>query len=225
MIIYLHSCTNNKAATVKGFFENAVSNFYWPRRVRSDQGMENIEVAKLMLAQFGIDRKPFLTGRSVHDQRIERLWKDVHEYVTGHFRELFLWMEDEEILDPLNETHLFALELVFTPRLNRAIEHFKGQWNDHSLHTARSKSPIQLWTTGIYEVPLDGSLIAAEVDIDPETYGVEEDDVAPEIRTNNDIIVPEINIDSIDQCKEELEQEHEFERRAFAGVGANKPAS
>ena len=58
-------------------FQNKVESFYWPRRVRSDQGMENIRVARLMLAKSGPENVPHLTSLSVHNQRIERLWRDV----------------------------------------------------------------------------------------------------------------------------------------------------
>ena len=49
-----------------------------PSRVRCDQGLENVEVAKLVLAKKGVDRSSVLVGASVHNQRIERLWRDIH---------------------------------------------------------------------------------------------------------------------------------------------------
>jgi hypothetical protein len=39
--------------------------------------MENVGVCDFMLAGRGLDG--FLTGRSVHNQRIERLWRDAFE--------------------------------------------------------------------------------------------------------------------------------------------------
>ena len=73
VIIYLHCCNNNKAETVKAQFLRSVSTFFWAGRVRSVHGMENIAVAREMLKKFGTRPKPFLTGLSVHNQRIERL--------------------------------------------------------------------------------------------------------------------------------------------------------
>eukprot|EP00112_Aurelia_sp_Birch-Aquarium-sp1_P013569 Seg2881.9 transcript_id=Seg2881.9/GoldUCD/mRNA.D3Y31 product="hypothetical protein" protein_id=Seg2881.9/GoldUCD/D3Y31 len=218
MVIYLYSCTNNGAATVLHLFENAVNNFYWPRRVRSDQGMENLGVARLMLNKFGTERKPVLTGRSVHNQRIERLWKDVHEYVTSNFRELFLWMEDSELLDPLNEIHLFALEFIFVPRINRALDLFLAQWNSHSLRTARSKSPIQLWTEGVYKHPLDGTLLESEIYIDPETYGVDVEAGGMEIRTRNNINVPQIDVQLDERQTETLGEIDPLEEDGYYGI-------
>ena len=97
-IIYLHCCNNNKAETVKAQFLRSVSTFFWPRRVRSDHGMENIEVACEVLKKFGTSSKPFLTGLSVHNQRIERLWKDVLHYVLHYYIDLFYFMEANEML-------------------------------------------------------------------------------------------------------------------------------
>ena len=71
-MIYLHCCNNTwKSETVRNLFQEKVESFYWPRRVRSDQGMENISVACLMLDKFGPENVPHLTGLSIHNQRIE----------------------------------------------------------------------------------------------------------------------------------------------------------
>ena len=48
--------------------------------VLRDLGGENIEVARLMLNSRGINRGSHITGRSFHNQRIERLWRDVNQY-------------------------------------------------------------------------------------------------------------------------------------------------
>ena len=71
--------------------------------------MENIAVAREMLKKFGTRPKPFLTGLSVYNQRMEQLWKDVLNYVFYYYIDFFYFMEANEILDPLNEVHLLAL--------------------------------------------------------------------------------------------------------------------
>ena len=76
-VIYLHCCNNNKAETVKAQLLRNVSTVFWPRRVRSDHGVENIEAAREMLKKTVTSSKPFLTGLSVHNHRCERLWKHV----------------------------------------------------------------------------------------------------------------------------------------------------
>ena len=70
LIIYLHCCNSNRPETVRNLFQEKVEGFYWPCRVRSDQGMENIGVARLMLDKFGPENGSYLTGLSVHNQRM-----------------------------------------------------------------------------------------------------------------------------------------------------------
>ena len=55
MIVYLHCSDNNCATTVLNHFVHAVQ-FEWPSRVRSDQGLENVDVARAMITQRGLER-------------------------------------------------------------------------------------------------------------------------------------------------------------------------
>lgn len=111
MVLYVHCC-NNKAATVLSLFKQAVNEYGLPSRVRTDQGLENVEIAKLMLIERGFDRGSILVGASVHNQRIERLWRDVFMAVSQLYYRLFYHMESAALLDPLNSVHLFALQFA-----------------------------------------------------------------------------------------------------------------
>jgi len=54
-------------------------------------------------------------------------------------------LEDNGLLDPLNELHLFALHYTFMPRINKSLQEFKRQWENHPL------SPLHLCTAGMLE--------------------------------------------------------------------------
>ena len=77
LVTYIKCSNNNCASTVLSLFIQAVAEFGVPSRVRSDQGVENVDIARWMLTHMGVNRGSILTGSSVHNQRIERLWRDV----------------------------------------------------------------------------------------------------------------------------------------------------
>ena len=66
-------------------------------------------MAEWLLNHHGVHKNPVITGKSVHNQRIERLWVDLSATATSHFVNLFYYMESIDILDPDNEVHLYAL--------------------------------------------------------------------------------------------------------------------
>ncbi|KAK5888427.1 hypothetical protein CesoFtcFv8_014522 [Champsocephalus esox] len=84
-IMYLGAATNNKASTSLDFFLEGVQKYGFPLRVRADQGVENVGIARCMFTIRG----SFMSGKSVHNQRIERLWRDVWMAVSNvHYETL-----------------------------------------------------------------------------------------------------------------------------------------
>ena len=148
LIVFLHSSNNNKASTVYSLFLKAVEQYSLPSRVRSDQGRENIMIAHHMLERRGVNRGSMIVGSSVHNQRIERLWCDLHRCVTQLYYRLFYFLEYRGLLNPINEYHIFALHYVFLPRINKSLKGFVQSWNSHSLRTEHGHSPNQLFTVG-----------------------------------------------------------------------------
>lgn len=152
-ITYLRCCTDNRASTALQLFQGAVDVFGLPHHVRSDAGSENIDIARFMIENRGANRGSFMVGRSVHNQRIERLWGELNRVVSAYFKDLFLFMENVGILDSTDPLHIRALYHVYLPRINRSVDEFVRQWNHHSLRTMESRSPMQLWTVGMLQLP------------------------------------------------------------------------
>lgn len=193
-VVFLQCSSNNKAATVLEQFLIGTRTFHFPRRIRTDHGTENVEVARFMLQRYNAASNPVITGRSVHNQRIERLWRDVFTYVLQHYYNLFYFLESNGELDPNNEVDMFALQYVFLPRVNRALDHFITQWNNHPLRTEGNKSPLQLWTAGFYQFAESDYQAVRDV-LDSEAvsfneYGIDDNGPVPQVQTNNHVVVP-----------------------------------
>lgn len=191
LVTYLQCYGNNKARTVYELFITAVQRYHLPSRIRTDQGGENVLVAQHMLEKRGSDRRSVIVGSSVHNQRIERLWRDMHRCVTMLFYKLFYFMEQVDILDPLNEEHLYALHFVFIPRISRALSEFMSGWNHHPIRTAHNKSPHQLFTAGALLLQHSGLAALDFFDDVDDTYGIDVDAPVPAQR-EHDVVVPEV---------------------------------
>ncbi|KAL7388213.1 hypothetical protein ABVT39_009124 [Epinephelus coioides] len=79
-------------------FIDDINKFGLSSCVRSDKGGENIEVAQFMVKHRGENRN------CVHNQRIERLWRDVYIQVLDPFHVLFRNLEREGMLNPDDES-------------------------------------------------------------------------------------------------------------------------
>ena len=112
LIVYLSCSAINLAAKVHALFAVAVEKNGWPSKVRSDKGGENLDVAASMLRCREMNRGSIIAGLSVHNKRIERLWRDVFVGV-GHFYTLFYHMEERGILESTNIIDLLSFITFF----------------------------------------------------------------------------------------------------------------
>lgn len=143
--VYLHASNNNRAETVLECFVKAVEVYGLPSRVRCDKGGENVRVSEYMLChpERGPDRGSCITGRSVHNTRIERFWRDLFSGCISSFYMLFYELEDNNLLCKDDILDIFCLHYIFLPRINHQLSIFQvGSRSDYTLlarATIRSK--------------------------------------------------------------------------------------
>lgn len=163
--VYLCCSNNNYASTVLALFQSAVASYGLSSRVRSDKGGENVEVSLFMLSHpaRGIDRGSMITGSSVHNQRIERLWRDVFAGVVGLYYNLFCHLKATGTLDVNDDIHLFALHYVYIPRINNHLDVWREGWIRKPICTENSKTPRQLFMSGMMRIAGSSHTVAREM--------------------------------------------------------------
>ncbi|KAJ3969612.1 hypothetical protein EV361DRAFT_803544 [Lentinula raphanica] len=95
----------------------------------------------------GEGRGSYIWGRSVHNVRIERLWVDVSHYISQSWHDLFTILELRHGLDVLNTNHIWLLQHLFLPIINRQLTFWAAGWNNHriSQRNGPSRSPEDMF--------------------------------------------------------------------------------
>ena len=89
----MHSSTNNNKGTVLKLFEEAIIDYGGPSRIQTAKGGENTLIWELMVKIMGNERGSFLSSSSIHNQRIERLWRNLWNAVCCMFYYMLQAME------------------------------------------------------------------------------------------------------------------------------------
>ena len=123
LITYLRASTNNSAPTVLSAFTSAVEEYGLPSCIRIDRGGENVLVTQFMLEhpERGRNRQSVIAGHSVHNQKIERLWRDLYSGCVCLFYNFFYFLEEIRLLDHNDPLDLYAL-------LSSSFQFFKRSW-------------------------------------------------------------------------------------------------
>uniref|UniRef100_A0A3P9HD15 Integrase catalytic domain-containing protein n=1 Tax=Oryzias latipes TaxID=8090 RepID=A0A3P9HD15_ORYLA len=214
-VMCLEAATNNRASTAFAAFKKATEVHGIPSRVRGDQGVENVDIARYMFTIRGTDRGSFISGKSVHNQRIERLWRDVRACVTSkYYNELHL-LEMEHLLDVSSCEDLFAVHLTFLHKLQKDLDAFVEGWNCHPLRTEGNKTPEQLWQTGMMLHPTN----------EPENLqDIHEPDLDWDVATDfgdvqGAVVVPEfdcpITEDQLVECQNFIDDNRDLDNRSL----------
>ncbi|KAJ7459642.1 hypothetical protein B0H11DRAFT_1737075 [Mycena galericulata] len=83
--------------------------------------------------------------RSLHNIRIERLWRDIRKDTLESYRQVFIYLTDSNLLDMMNEVHRSCLYLVYQPRIQASLDRTRDAWNHHKIRTERNKTPVAIF--------------------------------------------------------------------------------
>ena len=72
------------------------------------------------------------------------------------FRQIFLYLERNDLWSKEDIVHRLCLYLVFQPRIQASLDSAKHAWNHHKLRTANSKSPLAIYALSREQLRVQG---------------------------------------------------------------------
>ncbi|KAG6852689.1 hypothetical protein C0991_009875 [Blastosporella zonata] len=176
----IRASNNNLSETVLQVFQDAMDAHGMPSRMRGDHGTENVLVAQLIEELQGIGRGSYIWGRSVHNIRIERLWRDVTLGFGAKWKDFFRGLEVHDGLDINSDAHIWLLHYLFLDDLNQDAMDWANAWNEHvlSIRGERQRSPKDMFVFGMIHNGVRGLEVGAEPSplIDLSEFGIDWDD-------------------------------------------------
>ena len=155
--------------------------------------IEYVDAVRFMLHNEGLNQKTMLVGSSVRDQRIERLWLDVKPLAVCRFKSIFYSVEENDLLDPLNDLHLYVLYFVFLFSVNNALRELLEDWNNYPLSSEHNFSPYQIEPLDLNSYRISNPVVFNELsNNDWESSGIDYEVPLPSEEDDN-VIVPAIN--------------------------------
>ncbi|KAH3892600.1 hypothetical protein DPMN_016721 [Dreissena polymorpha] len=145
LIPYLKAAPYNTARVAFEAFTFGIRSYGIPSRIRVDGGVENVLIKRFMTIANGDGRGSAIEGKSVHNQRIERLWRDVFQKVVFTFYQCLHALEDSGALNLDDPKHIFCAQAVVLARLNHSLECWRRARNNQAIRTEHNQTPEQLW--------------------------------------------------------------------------------